>query len=116
MELNNNLADKLLSERLEMIKKSLLVKGKEYCRNEDRMHNFNVGSRMKDCQRERIIESFKLKHEISVQDMLNDIDNGLLPSIDTVSEKFGDIINYYILMEMSIKHKISIKDAGKKEN
>jgi hypothetical protein len=99
-------ADKFIEERIEAIKKSLLIKAKEYVRNSDRMHNFNAGSQKTGKTREECLAGFRLKHEISVDDMRNDIKLGIFPSQETVKEKFGDIINYFILEEMSILHKI----------
>lgn len=39
--------------------------------------------------------------------MLDDIDKGKLPSEDLVNEKFGDIINYFILQEAQFKKLIN---------
>jgi hypothetical protein len=39
-------------------------------------------------------------------DILNDIEKGVLPKEKAVDEKIGDLINYLILCEASIKEKI----------
>jgi hypothetical protein len=106
LAMNDEEADKFIEERLEAIRKSLLVKAKEYVRNSDRMHNFNVASQKTGKTREECLAGFRLKHEVSVDDIRNDIKLGLFPKEEVVKEKFGDIINYYILEEMSILHKI----------
>jgi hypothetical protein len=104
--MTNEFADSIIESRIQKIKDTLLVKAKEYVRNDDRMHNFNVGATIKDAPREQIIDDFMLKHYISYRDMLNDINNNNLPTAAYVDEKIGDIINYLILFEMSIKEKI----------
>ncbi len=38
-----------------------------------------------------------LKHEVSIEDMTNDLDTGKLPSIGAVNEKFNDNIIYLII-------------------
>ena len=43
--------------------------------------------------------------------MLDDMDNGKFPKEETVNEKIGDLINYLILCEASIKDKIK-EDYG----
>ena len=43
--------------------------------------------------------------------MLDDIDAGKFPNIEAVDEKIGDLINYLILCEASIKDKIK-EDYG----
>lgn len=91
---------------LDTIKESLEIKAKEYVRNADRMHNFNSGVKKSDKTREEVIRDFRLKHEISIDDMRNDIKNGEFPSRALLEEKFKDVINYFILEKLSIAHKI----------
>lgn len=104
--LTNHLADELLSKRIEMIKSSLLIKAKEYSKNGDRMHNFNKASEITGKIREECLADFRLKQEISASDIREDIKINKLPSEELVIEKYGDIINYYILEEMSILQRI----------
>lgn len=99
-------ADSYISSAIEHIHTSLAVKGKEYVRNDDRMHNFNVAGRMKGITREQAIDGMRLKHIVSIDDIRNDIAVGKLPTTEVIKEKFGDAINYYILEMMSILHKI----------
>lgn len=91
---------------LDAIKESLEIKAKEYVRNGDRMHNFNSGVKKSDKSREEVIRDFRFKHEISIDDMRNDIKNDELPSRALLEEKFKDVINYFILEKLSIAHKI----------
>ena len=102
--------DKYFDEIIERTRAVLKVKAKEYVRENDRLHNFNVASKKQDVQRERAIGFFRLKHEVSIDDMLNDIDKGLLPERAVVSEKFGDRLNYDILEEISILHRVDSAD------
>lgn len=103
--MKNDEIDKYIRETISRVENTLLVKAKEYVRNDDRLHNFNVGSALTGMTRERVLDGFMLKHYISYRDMLNDIDNGKLPSNQYVEEKIGDMIVYLILMEASIKNK-----------
>jgi hypothetical protein len=45
-------------------------------------------------------------------DILNDIEKGTLPKEEVVDEKIGDLINYLILCEASIKDKINLKNGN----
>ena len=47
-----------------------------------------------------------LKHEISIADITNDLEKGILPKISTLDEKFGDNVIYLILKMASIIDKI----------
>lgn len=95
-----------LEDALDQTRQTLGIKAKEYVRNDDRMHNFNAGALKTRKIREEVIANFRLKHEISVDDIRNDLSEGILPSKELVEEKFGDIINYFLLEKISILHKI----------
>lgn len=112
IKLSNELFDQLLTNRINEIRNTLNIKAKEYVKNNDRMHNFNVASRKTGEIREKCLAGFRLKHEVSVEDIRNDIEQDILPTEDVVREKYGDIINYYILEEISIIHRIRSKENG----
>lgn len=106
--LPSSLFKKLLEETLNVATSKLDSKGEEYVRNGDRLHNFNEASKKRFKQRERALDGMRLKHEISIDDILNDIDKGLLPDRDVVIEKFGDRLVYDILEMISILHRIEL--------
>lgn len=102
---------KVLDETLENTKETLGVKAMEYVRNDNAMHNFDVGARITGQSREKVIYGFALKHHISINDIRNDLEEGQITTEDIVNEKFGDAINYLILEKASILHKIMIYKA-----
>lgn len=104
--MNTEYFDEILESRIKKIKMSLQIKGKEYIRNNDPLHNFNRGAELSGQSREKVLWGFALKHHVSFLDMLDDMDLGKFPEIDMVDEKIGDLINYLILCEISIKDKI----------
>ena len=99
--------DILVQQRVQKVQQTLVIKGKEYRRNNDPLHNFRVGAIVSNTTEEKVLWGFALKHYISFLDILNDIENGNLPKEETVDEKIGDLINYLILCEASIKEKIN---------
>jgi len=107
MKLGNEEADEYVKKLISNSENGLLVKAREYAREEDRMHNFNEAARIKNISREEAIDGMRLKHIISINDIRKDITEGKLPAEATVMEKFGDTINYYILEAMSILHKVN---------
>ena len=96
----------VLTTRLTKIKEILGNKAKEYAAEGDKLHNFNVGARITGQTREKVLWGFALKHYISFMDILDDLELGIIPSEALVDEKIGDLINYLILAEASIKHRI----------
>lgn len=107
--MNSEQFDTLVKERCEKISFTLSVKAREYVRGDDRLHNFNRGAEISGITRERVLHGFMLKHFISYLDMLDDIDNNNIPSDEIVNEKIGDIINYFILLEASLKDRNNTK-------
>ena len=98
--------DKIVDARLEKIKNVLQVKAKEYRRNDNAMHNFDKAAIIGNITREKALWGFALKHYVSFMDMLDDMEKGELPKESLVDEKIGDLINYLILCEASIKDQI----------
>ena len=98
--------DQVVDIFLADIRETLIVKGKEYRRNNNPFHNFDVGSQKSGLIREKVLDGFLLKHEISIADITNDLVDGKLPTIATLDEKFGDNVIYLILKMTSIIDKI----------
>lgn len=97
----------IVSQRLAKTQITLIKKGKEYRRNNDPLHNFRVAAKVNNTTEEKALWGFAVKHYVSFLDILNDIERGLLPAEEVVDEKIGDLINYLILCEASIKEKIN---------
>ena len=98
--------EKTVMETLDRIKELLIIKGKEYRRGGNVYHNFDEGSKITGLISERILDGFLLKHEISIKDMVNDIDLGILPTEDKVNEKFDDNLIYLLLKKAMILERI----------
>jgi hypothetical protein len=95
--------ENLVEERLEKVKALLLSKGDEYARNGDRLHNFHTGARKMDKTPQEVLKGFLLKHEISIEDLIEDHAKGKPVKLAQVEEKIGDAIVYYILLEVLFK-------------
>ena len=65
--------NELVEETLNEIRETLIVKGKEYRRNNNPFHNFDVGAQRSGLIREKVLDGFLLKHEISIADITNDL-------------------------------------------
>ena len=104
--MTENRFEQIVDETLNQIQNILIVKSKEYQRNNDPFHNFNEGSKRTGLIREKVLDGMLLKHEISIADMTNDLVKNILPKIETVEEKFGDNLIYLILKKASIIDKI----------
>ena len=84
------------NRRLSKIKSVLLAKGKEYAKEGDRYHNFNVAARVLGSSREKALLGMMMKHYVSILDI---IEKPCSFSDEMIDEKIGDMINYLILLE-----------------
>lgn len=98
--------DTLVDTRCMQIKRTLIEKGKEYRRNNDPLHNFRIAAKVQNTTEEKALWGFAAKHYVSFLDIINDAEQGKLPTMEIVDEKIGDLINYLILCEASLKEKI----------
>jgi hypothetical protein len=104
--MTENRFDEVVDKFLNNIRETLILKGREYHRNNNPFHNFDIGSQRSGLIREKVLDGFLLKHEISIADITNDLVEGKLPTIATLDEKFGDNVIYLILKMTSIIDKI----------
>ena len=102
--------DKVVEKTIEHLRELLIVKGKEYRRNNNPFHNFESGADKTGLSREKVLDGFLLKHLISIDDMTNDLDSGIKPNKNQVEEKFDDVLIYTI-----IKKAMMIENAQKPE-
>lgn len=112
-KLTNEEFDKYFDEIMERTRKILKVKAREYARDGDRLHNFNAAGCKKNKTRIAALDGMRLKHEISIDDIRDDIGKGHLPTKAMVSEKFGDRLNYDILEEIAVMHQVDFFNSKK---
>jgi hypothetical protein len=79
--------------------RSLLLQSKasEYSRG-DRFSNFKRAAVRKGKIPERCADDFMEKHQVSFQDLLDDLERGEVAPWPVWQEKVGDIINYHLLI------------------
>ena len=103
----NESFDEVINSTLIDLKELLIVKGKEYRRNNNVYHNFDQGSKIKGIIPEKVLDGFLLKHEVSIADITDDIEKGILPSKEKVEEKFNDNIIYLLIKKAMILNRIN---------
>lgn len=94
--------ERIVDERLAHCRKVLLEKNKEYSRNGDRLHNFRSAARRMGTDPMNALLGMKVKHEVSIEDMVQDCLEGMPPTKKQIAEKFGDDHNYLLLLEALI--------------
>lgn len=99
----------VVESTLDEIRELLVCKGKEYRRNNNPYHNFEEGATKTGLIREKVLDGFLLKHEISISDMTNDIAAGILPKESVVNEKFNDNLIYLLIKKAMVLDRIKNK-------
>ena len=91
----------ILDKQLASITSVLANKRAEYApSDDDRLHNFRVAAALKGTSLADAAYGMDLKHIVSVNDIvLSSTKGGPIPDDAVLDEKFGDAINYYILIK-----------------
>jgi hypothetical protein len=104
--------DKIIEHRLKVCTDTLIVKTKEYVKNEDKLHNFKIaantgGQFIKS--KEAALWGMANKHLVSVIDIVNDCNNdpNYVPSTYLIEEKITDLCNYILLLECCLQDRVS---------
>jgi hypothetical protein len=105
-DMNSTRFHKLVEQILNQTRAVLIAKGDEYSTEENKLHNFDKAARISGQTREKALWGMALKHYTSIDDIVNDVETGKLPSEAMLSEKIGDMINYLILLEASIINRL----------
>ena len=80
------------------IKGVMCRKSAEYARGGDKLYNFKRAGQMANISSIEALRGMKLKHDVSIDDMLNDIDKGVIFTQELWQEKLSDDINYLFLL------------------
>ena len=104
--MNNKRFNWLVEQRCETIKKVLLKKAEEYAGDEERLHNFKIAGRKRAITPEEALMGMKLKHTVSLEDIVDGINKGKIPNEEMFLEKITDEINYWILLEALVTERI----------
>tara|TARA_R110000782_G_scaffold164705_2_gene256669 strand:+ start:280 stop:753 length:474 start_codon:yes stop_codon:yes gene_type:complete len=84
-------------DTIKRLKTLILVKGKEYRRNNDPYHNFIQGGKIARVRPMAVLNFFRLKHKISVSDLEQDFEDKKFVDLHQVNEKFNDILVYTLI-------------------
>jgi hypothetical protein len=99
--------NKIVDERIKNSAMVLKEKGKQYSRNNDRLHNFKSIARHKKTTPENVLMFLVSKQWTNLNDCIDDItysEQELWPPL--YNELFDDIHNYMYLLEGLIKERI----------
>ena len=111
--MNDDEFSAVLDRRIKLIKHVLDYKSADYSREKDKLHNFKRAAKILGVTPEKALLGMYIKHLTSVLDIVDDIEQGKLPTEDILEEKIGDSINYHILLEALINERINQRIKNK---
>jgi len=101
--MNGNEFDKIVNKVLDNTKSVLSSKASEYASSSNRMHNFAKCSKFNSLlcmgrnNNARALWALLAKHVASISDIVDDTTKDI--TMELLDEKFGDTINYLILLK-----------------
>ncbi len=97
--MTNDEFNKNVEERCNKIKATLAKKSEIYSSEKDRLHSLIAGAKLNGITPQEYCVILQTKHEIVLQDMIEDEKKGKSPTVELLDEIIGDMINYLILIE-----------------
>jgi len=91
----NNLLERIWTTH---IKDVMCKKSAEYASGGDKLHNFKRAAQMNGVSPIEALRGMKLKHDVSINDMLDGLKEGKEYTQLLWEEKLHDDINYYLLL------------------
>jgi hypothetical protein len=95
-----------VTDVLDNCENTLINKGREYTESHW-LENFEDACRFKGLEINsanliKILDGYRLKHQVSIMKLQKDIENGKYVSTDLINEKYGDLINYNLIEQAII--------------
>lgn len=101
--------EQIVKDQVEMCSKVMLAKSEEYSRNQDKLWNFKIAGRKLGVSQMQANRGMTIKHTVSIEDLITDIEEGKTVSMEVLDEKFTDEINYLLLLKAQMIEEISDK-------
>lgn len=101
--MNLNAFAEEFKQELKELEDLVIVKGKEYVRNNNPFHNFEQGATFTGMTKESVLYGFLLKHLISLNDIMMDHEwERKIINIDQFNEKIKDIMVYLLILKIMV--------------
>ncbi len=88
----------VLEARIADLRKRLESKNSEYARGGDKLHNFKRAGARRNTTPEDALLGMNVKHEQSIQDLVDDLKLGIVAPLEVWEEKIGDNTAYLQLL------------------
>jgi hypothetical protein len=104
--MNNERFTQLFDEQVERCSNLLVKKNAEYSQGGDRLSNFRQPSSLMKMHPAEVAFCYDAKHIASIQKIVHDISNGIVPTEEMWHEKITDYLNYGFLLNACVMEAI----------
>ena len=101
---------KCFDSRVDLCQRVLIGKNTEYARGGDKLSNFKKAAGQQGCSPEQALQGMMTKHQVSIVDLIQDIDKGTHHSMAVWEEKIGDALNYLFLLRGLLEERYGQRD------
>jgi hypothetical protein len=92
---------KIIEERIDKCRAVLFMKNAQYAAGKpETLHNFYRAAATLGQQPVTALRGMLVKHVVSVNDIIDDIEAGKVVKSSLIDEKLGDVINYYLILSV----------------
>jgi hypothetical protein len=90
---------RVFESRVDKCRTVLKSKNAEYARGGDKLSNFKKAAALQGCCPEKALQGMMAKHQVSISDMINDLNDGIYTPMEVWDEKINDALNYLFLLD-----------------
>jgi hypothetical protein len=95
----------VFKDRVNKCQTLLISKNLEYARDGDKLSNFKKAAALQGCCPEKALQGMMAKHQISISDMINDLNDDIYTSMEIWEEKLNDALNYLFLLDALLEER-----------
>jgi hypothetical protein len=95
--------EKVVDSRFELCKRTLGMKNAEYARAGDKLNNFKKAAALQGCHPATACQGMMAKHQVSIVDLVKDLEAGKRHPKSMWDEKLGDALNYLLLLDAIVQ-------------
>ena len=107
--MTNEMFEKVFDARVDLCRRVLVGENTEYARGGDKLSNFKKAAGQQGCSPEQALQGMMTKHQVSIVDLIQDIDRGQHHSMHIWEEKIGDALNYLLLLRALLEERYGQK-------
>lgn len=105
--MNNSDFEVVFNTQVDICRRTLIQKNEDYARGGDKLSNFKSAAGLQRCTPEKALQGMMAKHQVSINDLIDDLDRGIFHPMPVWNEKIQDALNYLFLLKALLLERAS---------